>query len=134
LSPRDIWAGVAQLALAIASYTAREYPEAVHWAELEIQSQPAAPIRRAIMIACCAWAGDMQRAAQERAVLDGFASLFRGENRVFTRPEDMDHLLRGLRLAAGGRRDGMTGTRRLAYSRLMGEGEEGTLQRLESGV
>ena len=39
-------------------------------------------------------------------MLDGFApdfvaSLFRGENRVFTRPEDMEHLLEGLRLAAG---------------------------------
>jgi hypothetical protein len=39
-------------------------------------------------------------------VLDGFspdfiASLFRGENRVFTRPKDMEHLLSGLRLAAG---------------------------------
>jgi len=54
----------------------------------------------------CALAGDMQRAAQERAVLDGFApdfiaSLFRGENRVFTRPEDMEHLLDGLRLTMG---------------------------------
>lgn len=104
LSPRDIWIGNAQLALATASYCAREYLEAVHWAELAIQSLPTAPIRRAIMIACCARAGDLQRAAQERAVLDGFApdfiaSLFRGENRVFTRPEDMAHLLEGLRLA-----------------------------------
>ena len=50
--------------------------------------------------------GELQKAAQERAVLDGFApdfipSLFRGENRVFTRPADMEHLLDGLRLAAG---------------------------------
>jgi hypothetical protein len=72
---------------------------------MAIQSQPTAPIRRAIMIACCARAGDLQRAAPERAVLDGFApdfiaSLFRGENRVFTRPEDMEHLPEGLRLAA----------------------------------
>lgn len=110
LSPRDIWIGNAQLALATASYCAREYLEAVHWAELAIQSLPTAPIRRAIMIACCARAGDLQRAAQERAAqeraaLDGFApdfiaSLFRGENRVFTRPEDMEHRLEGLR--AGG--------------------------------
>ena len=58
------------------------------------------------MIAGCARAADLEKAAQERAVLDGFApdfiaSLFRGENRVFTRPEDMEHLLEGLRLAAG---------------------------------
>jgi hypothetical protein len=50
-------------------------------------------------------AGDQQRAAQERTALDSFApdfiaSLFRGENRVFTRPEGMGHLLDGLRLAA----------------------------------
>ena len=39
-------------------------------------------------------------------MLDGFApdfipSLFCDENRIFTRPEDMEHLLDGLRLAAG---------------------------------
>jgi hypothetical protein len=39
------------------------------------------------MMARCARAGNLQKAAQERAVLDGFApdciaSLFRGENRV----------------------------------------------------
>ena len=106
LSPRDPFIGGAQLALAMANYCAREYAEAVHWAGLAIQSQPTAPIRRAIMIACCARAGDLQKAAQERVVLDGFApdfiaSLFRGENRVLSRPEDMEHLLEGLRLAAG---------------------------------
>jgi hypothetical protein len=74
---------------------------------LAIQSQPAAPIRRTIIFACCVRSGDPEKAAQERAVLDGFApdfiaSLFRGENRVFTRPEDMEHLLEGLRLTAGG--------------------------------
>jgi adenylate cyclase len=106
LSPRDSWIGTAQLALAMASYTAREYAAAMRWAQLAIQSQPAAPIRRTIVIACSARAGDLQKAAQERAVLYGFApdfiaSVFGGENRVFTRPEDMEHLLEGLRLAAG---------------------------------
>jgi hypothetical protein len=108
LSPRDFWVGAAQLALAMASFSAREYAEAVRWAGLAIQLHPAAPIRRALMIACHARAGDLQKAAQERAVLDGFApdfiaSLFRSENRVFTRPEyeDMEYLLEGLRPAAG---------------------------------
>jgi tetratricopeptide (TPR) repeat protein len=105
LSPRDfVLNGNAQLALAMASYCAREYTEAMRWAELAIQSLPRAPIRRAIMIGCCARAGDLQRATRERIILDGFApdfisSLFRGENRVFTRPQDMEHLLEGLRLA-----------------------------------
>jgi tetratricopeptide (TPR) repeat protein len=107
LSPRDSWvSGNAQLALAMASYSAHEYEEAARWTELAIQSHPRAPARRAIMIACCARAGDLQRAEQERAVVEGFApdfiaSLFRGENRVFTRPADMEHLLDGLRLSAG---------------------------------
>ena len=55
------------------------------------------------MIACCARAGDMTRAHAEMAVLDDFApgfiaSVFRGENPVFTRKEDMEQLLDGLRL------------------------------------
>jgi TolB-like protein len=107
LCPRDnIWIGPAQLALAMACYTAGEYAEAVHWAELAIQSQPRAPIRRSIMIACAARAGDLAKAARERTMLNSFApdfipSLFRGENPVFTRPEDLEHLLEGLRLAMG---------------------------------
>src|SRR5271169_1982889 len=68
LSPRDIWIGNAQLALVTASFSAPEYPEALRWAELAIQSLPIAPVRRAIMIACCARAGELQRTAQERAV------------------------------------------------------------------
>ena len=88
------------------SYCAHEYDEPVRWAELAIQSNPRAPIRRPIVIACCAGAGYLQNAAQERAVLDGFApdfivSLFRGENRVFTRPENMERRPDGLRLARG---------------------------------
>jgi len=105
LSPRDFWiTGNAQLALAMASYSAREYAEAVRWAELAMQSAPTGPIRRAVMIACLGHSGDQKRAAQERAVLDSFApdfvrSLFRGENRVFARTDDMEHLLTGLKLA-----------------------------------
>ena len=41
LNPRDTWTiGPAQLALAVASYSSREYDEAVRWARLAIQSQP----------------------------------------------------------------------------------------------
>jgi hypothetical protein len=105
LSPRDPIIGGAQLALAMASSSAHEYDEAIRWAEAAIQSQPTAPIRRALMIACCARTGNLHRAARERAVLDSFApdfipSLFRGENRVFTRPQDMKHLLECLRSPA----------------------------------
>jgi hypothetical protein len=46
----------------------------------------------------------LARARAEIAVLDSFApgviaSVLRGENPVFIRPEDMEHLLDGLRLA-----------------------------------
>ncbi len=104
LNPRDFWIGVAHLALAMVSFTARDYVEAAHWAELAIQSEPAVPFRRAIMIACCAQSGDTDRAARELATLNGFApqfvaSLFRGEVNVFKRPEDVAHLIEGLRLA-----------------------------------
>ena len=104
LNPRDFWIGVAHLALAMVSFSARDYSEAARWAELAIQSEPAVPFRRAIMIACCAQTGDTARAARELAVLNGFApdfmaSLFRGEVQVFRRPADMALLLDSLRLA-----------------------------------
>jgi TolB-like protein/class 3 adenylate cyclase len=104
LSPRDYYIGTAHLALAMAHFTLRNYDEAVRWCESAIQVSHRAPIRRALMIACSARAGDMARAGAEIAVLDSFApgfiaSVFRGENPVFTRKEDMEHLLDGLRLA-----------------------------------
>jgi len=104
LSPRDYLIGNAHVALAMAHFTLRNYDEAVRWCESAIQLQHRAPIRRALMIACSARAGDMARARAEIAVLDGFApdfiaSLFSGENPVFIRKEDMEHLLGGLRLA-----------------------------------
>ena len=104
LSPRDYWIGTAHLALAMAHFTLRNYDEATRWCESAIQAQHRAPIRRALMIACSARAGDMARARTEIAVLDSFApgfiaSVFRGQNPVFTRKEDMENLLDGLRLA-----------------------------------
>jgi tetratricopeptide (TPR) repeat protein len=104
LSPRDMFIGIAHLALSMATFTAREYENCMRWTELAIQSQPTQPIRRTIMIACCARAGDSTRAAQESTAIrtfapDFIASLFRGENPVFTRREDMEHLLEGLHLA-----------------------------------
>jgi tetratricopeptide (TPR) repeat protein len=104
LSPRDYYIGTAHLALTMAHFTLRNYDEAVRWCESAIQVSHRAPIRRALMIACSARAGDMARAGAEIAVLDSFApgfiaSVFRGENPVFKRKEDMEHLLNGLRLA-----------------------------------
>ena len=104
LNPRDPWIGVAHVALAMVSFAARDYAEATRWVELAIQTEPAVPLRRALMIACCARNGDLVRAARERATLDSFApdfvpGLLRGEFRVFAREDDMTHLLDSLRLA-----------------------------------
>jgi TolB-like protein len=104
LSPRDYRIGAAYLALAMAHFTQQNYDEAARWCETAIQAQHRAPIRRALMIACSARAGDMVRARSEIAVLNSFApdfipSLFRGQNPVFARKEDMENLLGGLRLA-----------------------------------
>ena len=104
LSPRDTSIGMAHLALAMAHFTLRDYTEAMRWCEAAIQVEHRAPIRRALMIACSARAGDMARVRAEIAVLDGFApgfvgSMFRGENPVFAHREDMQHFLDGLQLA-----------------------------------
>jgi adenylate cyclase len=104
LSPRDYGIGIAHLALAMAHFTLCNYDEAARWCESAIQAQHRTPIRRALMIACSARAGDMARARSEIAVLDSFApgfiaSVFRGQNPIFTRKEDMENLLGGLRLA-----------------------------------
>jgi adenylate cyclase len=85
-------------------FTLRNYDEAVRWCESAIQISHRAPIRRALMIACSARAGNMARARAEIAVLHSFApgfiaSVFHGENPVFTRKEDKENLLGGLRLA-----------------------------------
>jgi tetratricopeptide (TPR) repeat protein len=104
LNPRDLWIGVAHLALAMVSFTEHDYADAQRWAELAIQAEPAVPFRRAIMVACCALNGETERAARELATLNGLApdfvaSLFRADVKLFNRPEDVAHLLDGLRLA-----------------------------------
>jgi adenylate cyclase len=104
LSPREPTIGNAHLALAMSYFTLRDYAEAARWCESAIQMAHRAPIRRALMIACSARAGDLTRARAEVAVLNGFApgfisSVFRGENPIFARREQMEHLLDGLRLA-----------------------------------
>lgn len=104
LSPRDYWIGTAHLALALAHFTLRDYPETMRWCESGIQVSHRAPIRRALMIACCAQTGALTRGQAEIAVLKSFApdflaSVFSGDNPVFIRTEDMKHLLDALRSA-----------------------------------
>ena len=104
LNGRDAWIGIAQLAMAMAEFCAGRFAEAAGWAALAIQSEPGAPVRRAVMVACCAHLGEVERAARQRAELDTIApeflaSLRRGEIAVFRRPEDMARLLEGVELA-----------------------------------
>lgn len=107
LSPLDPFIGNAQLALAMASFALGRYDEAVRWAEVSIQSAPTAPIRRMLLIACSAEAGDMARAKREIDALRSFApdfitSVFQGDNPVFIRADDRQRLLSALRKAGLG--------------------------------
>jgi adenylate cyclase len=104
LSPKDRWIGTAHLALAMSAFVGRDYATARQWAELAIQSHPTAPIRRALMIACGAEAGDDGLVREHLKYLMSFApdfipSMFRGENPIFRRPEHMGLFLDGLRKA-----------------------------------
>jgi len=101
LSPKDRWIGVAHLALAMSAFVERDFEATRHWAELAIQSHPTAPIRRALMIACGAEAGDEALVRAHADYLNNFApdfihSLFRRENPIFQQPDHMQMLLDGL--------------------------------------
>ena len=56
LSPRemDLWMGVAYLALCQASFAEENFVDAIKWGRLSIQMHAKAPIRRTLMVACCA--------------------------------------------------------------------------------
>ena len=104
LSPKDQLIGVGYLSLAMVAFVERDHAELVGWARKAIQAEPIAPIRRALMIAYAAEVGDealLRTHLDElnRFAPDFIASLFRGENRLFAKPEHMDLLLDGLRKA-----------------------------------
>ncbi len=104
ISPQDRWVGVAHLAYALAAFIERDFDALRHWGELAIQSHPAAPIRRALMIACAAETGDAELLRTHRDYLRGVApdfvpSLFRGDHRPYHHPEHMAMLLASLRKA-----------------------------------
>jgi TolB-like protein/class 3 adenylate cyclase len=104
LSPKDYYAGLSYLALAMAAFVERDHADFVDWARKAIQAHPVAPIRRAMMIAYAAEIGDQELLDTHLDALNRFSpdftgSLFRGENRIFARQEHMDLLLDGLRKA-----------------------------------
>jgi adenylate cyclase len=107
MSPRDIWVGVAHLGYAIAAFLERKFDELRGWAELAIQSHPAAPIRRVLMIAYAAEVGDVGLLKHHREKLEMIApdfipSLVRGDYEPFHRPEHTKMLLESLGKARTG--------------------------------
>ena len=104
LSPKDVWTGVAYLALAMAAFLERDLEALRKWAELAVQSQPTAPIRRVLMIAYAAESGDAELLALHRDKLTSMApdfvsSLFRGDLSPFYDAGHMATLLASLRKA-----------------------------------
>jgi adenylate cyclase len=103
LSPRemDIWMGLAYLALLQASFAEANFEDAIKWGRLAIQMHAKAPIRQALMVACCAHTGNLEEAAQHADELSAFspdfiASILRGKLLLFRKEEHNKLLLEGL--------------------------------------
>ncbi len=106
LSPRDLdlWLGDAYLALFQASFAESDLEEAKKWGLLAVQMGPKAPIRRALMIACCAYTDDPAGAARHAQELETFApdfipSILSGAMTLYKMPEHNTLLVEGLRKA-----------------------------------
>ena len=104
LSPRemDLWMGVAYLALCQASFAEENYADAMKWGRLSIQMHAKAPIRRTLMVACCAHMGNMEEAVHHADELSVFSpdfipTILRGELLLYRNSEHNKLLLDGLR-------------------------------------
>ena len=80
------------------------YEETEKWAKLAIQMHPRAPIRRVLMIACCAFNGDHDEAGKHADYLESFApnfisSVLRGDITLYSNPAQKSLLVVGLRKA-----------------------------------
>ena len=106
LSPRDLdlWLGDAYLALLQASFAESNFEEAKKWGLLAIQMTPKAPIRRALMIACCIYTDDPEGARLHARELEAFApdfipSILQQAVILYKLPEHNALLTEGLRQA-----------------------------------
>ena len=106
LSPKErgIWLGVAYLALTQASFAEEDFEEAIKWGRLSIQMHSKAPMRRVLMVACCAYNGDFEQAAVHTAALDELSptyipSILRGDLLIYKTPGHNNLLVEGLRKA-----------------------------------
>ena len=106
LSPRDldIWLGMAYLALTQSSFAEADFEEAIKWGHLSIQLHSKAPIRRALMVASCAYTGDFEQAAHHAEELkifspDFISTILSGDLSLYKMPEHNKLLEDGLRKA-----------------------------------
>ena len=106
LSPRelDLWLGVAYLALMQAYFAERDFDQAMKWGKLAIQMETKAPIRRALTVACCAYAGEFEEAMRNAKFLESVApdfipSILSGNMTLYKMPEHNRLLVDGLRKA-----------------------------------
>ena len=106
LSPRDldIWLGMAYLALTQSSFAEADFEEAMKWGHLSIQLHSKAPIRRALMVASCAYTGDFEQAARHAEELkmfspDFISTILHGDLSLYKMPEHNKLLVDGLRKA-----------------------------------
>ena len=106
LSPRDldIWLGMAYLALTQSSFAEADFEEAMKWGHLSIQLHSKAPIRRALMVASCAYTGDFEQAARHAEELkifspDFISTILHGDLTLYKMPEHNKLLVDGLRRA-----------------------------------
>ncbi len=106
LSPKemDIFLGVAYLALLQASFAEGDFEQAAKWGRLSIQMHAKAPIRRALMVACCAYLGNPEEAKQHAQELHQFSpdfipTILRGDLLLYKNPEHNKLLIEGLRKA-----------------------------------
>ena len=109
LSPKeyDIFLGYAYLGLLQASFAESEFEQATKWGRLSIQMHATAPVRRALMVACCAYAGRVGEARQHAEALarfspDFIASLLSRDLVLYREPEHNDLLIEGLRQSGVG--------------------------------
>lgn len=101
LSPKDRFIGMAHLAYAMAAFCEQNFEDLYTWTRLAIQSHPAAPIRRVLMIVYAAKVGDAALMHIHLEKLCSVApefipSLFRGDYRPFHQPQHLQMLLDSL--------------------------------------
>ena len=104
MSPRDQWVGTAHLARAMCAFIEQDLQTLRDETALAIQTQPNQPMRRVLMIAYAAQAGDVALLRTQTEKMQSLAPNFisgvlRGDFRFFHRPEHMQMLLDSLRKA-----------------------------------